>query len=432
MAHERTFRIAKLSDKQFSQLIDAIAKEFVDFSGEANFSEHLKSPLPETEKTNNFRPKVFAIHRFTGRSSNHSFSLSFARGISGSDWGHRTPSGYQDEIRISTVINNNANKPKIEDFLKLTEIIHKHTTTIDTSKVSHDPNLAVNLLTAEIQKLAELQTGLVEGADAKRRELDSLKSELDKNYDDRVADLKESFEKRQQELDQEKLALEKLRKELDDREHKHVRRELRTSISAEIDEEISTGSNLFSSLRSDFYGIYLAITAAVVLGYFTYLTQSSLSETAIEIVRDENGIITQKPSSEPTVWLLYFKLFISAGATFGLMFYVISWLRNLSQDVRQYRRQLLRNRFDINRASWTIETILEMSEKEQLEVQNVWLERVTENMFVENGQVKGEPSSLDALAALLNVTTEAEIGPDGPKFRMNRKGTKAAAASLNS
>ena len=41
---------------------------------------------------------------------------------------------------------------------------------------------------------------------------------------------------------------------------------------------------------------------------------------------------------------------------------------------------------------------------------------------IENeNSVPEDHSSLQSLAALLNITSEAEIGPEGPKFKLNKK-----------
>jgi hypothetical protein len=44
------------------------------------------------------------------------------------------------------------------------------------------------------------------------------------------------------------------------------------------------------------------------------------------------------------------------------------------------------------------------------------------------GGNRDDTNSLQALGALLNVTSEAEIGPEGPRFRLNRRAAKKAAS----
>ena len=121
-------------------------------------------------------------------------------------------------------------------------------------------------------------------------------------------------------------------------------------------------------------------------------------------------------------------MFLSSAASVGFVVYALSWTRKLAQNEDTYHKSLERFVFDMNRASWTIETILELSQSEMDEIPGPWLEGVCNNLFENQDSPSEDTNSLQALAALLNVTTEAEIGPDGPKFKLNRRGAKKTAS----
>jgi hypothetical protein len=123
-------------------------------------------------------------------------------------------------------------------------------------------------------------------------------------------------------------------------------------------------------------------------------------------------------------------MFAASAASLGLFVYTITWLRRLSAEITRHQQKLQRHVFDMNRASWTIETILELSGSELPEIPEIWLQSVTSNLFEQENTTTDDTGSLQALAALLNITSEAEIGPDGPKFKLNRRGAKKAASEV--
>jgi hypothetical protein len=127
--------------------------------------------------------------------------------------------------------------------------------------------------------------------------------------------------------------------------------------------------------------------------------------------------------------MLYLKLFLSSAASIGFVAYAITWVKKLASQEAAHNQSLEQYVFDMNRASWTIETILELTDAELDEVPSVWLDSVCRNLFERQDQVQEDATSLQALAALLNVTTEAEIGPDGPTFKLNRRAARKAAAT---
>ena len=71
---------------------------------------------------------------------------------------------------------------------------------------------------------------------------------------------------------------------------------------------------------------------------------------------------------------------------------------------------------------------MELSKDDKQMISDLWLESVTKNLFEADGGNRDETNSLQALGALLNVTSETEIGPDGTKFRLNRRAAKKAAS----
>ncbi|WP_204353948.1 hypothetical protein, partial [Yoonia maritima] len=266
---------------------------------------------------------------------------------------------------------------------------------------------------AKLAQFADVTAGLLERADKKRLELDSLRDTLEDEIEQKRVALDETNAQKLVEIADKRTALEKLLQELDDREHKHVRRELRETITNEIKSSLETPS---SSARSRTYAMQVTALCLAGAGIFAYLTYSAQAS------------INSVPDGLP-IYLQYVKIFLSSAATVGFFAYAISWVRKLAVEEATHHRNLEQYAFDMNRASWVIETILELTDAELEELPNTWLESVCSSLFERPNTAAHDTNSLDALAALLNVTTEAEIGPNGPTFKLNRRAAKRAAAS---
>jgi hypothetical protein len=81
----------------------------------------------------------------------------------------------------------------------------------------------------------------------------------------------------------------------------------------------------------------------------------------------------------------------------------------------------------MDRASWVVETILQMNSAEKSEVPDEWLEAVCRDLFVTTAQSREESRPLDAFAALFDATAKARIGTNGLEFEIDRKGAKKLA-----
>ena len=116
----------------------------------------------------------------------------------------------------------------------------------------------------------------------------------------------------------------------------------------------------------------------------------------------------------------------------GLLFYLLTWLKRTHSEDVSAERELERYSYDIDRASWAIETILEAQAKETGEVPALWIEGVTRSLFARSAARDEDREALDALGSLLNVSAKAEIGPNGPRFEINRPGLRKLGKAASS
>lgn len=422
------YRVSKLSDKQILSLFDAIQSEFDGFQPGYTFTRGLT-----VNNADDFRDDLplnsFAISKVHG-SLAENFQLQFARGTSVGDFKNHSPSKYYDEIHLVPVTarNNLPSRLGIAAIFKIDSAIQEVCQVIPIEEILEHAE-PVEILNAQVQKLSELASNLIVGADKKRRELETKRDELFSEHQDQLAILEDKRIASEAKLAKEYVELEKKRDELDDREHSHVRRQLRESITTDLQTRISKPASPSRSRQFNALALLLTLGTALISGLLAYWLQLEISQFPATQKFSETGeIVSSQAATLSTLWPLYVKLFLSGATALAMVFYAITWLRKLGETETQYQQALERYMFDINRASWVIETVLDMSGKDLEEVPSAWLESVCQGLFDTKDGNSEDTSSLQALGALLNVTTEAEIGPDGPKFRLNKRAARKAAS----
>lgn len=288
-------------------------------------------------------------------------------------------------------------------------------------------------VTREVTKLSDLHRKIVKEAAESRlndeRERRTAKEKADQEYDARRLALEAEGQRRAEAVEVELQKLLEKEKALDDRGHMHVRRELRGQITKDLKERLErpqvssqaaflriavSGLSLVAIVALSVYAIYAAIDLHDVMINATTKANPSLPVSVDEPIRT---------ITEPVLFLAAGRFIFAAAAAGGLLFYLLGWLRRLhSEDVRN-ERELERYRYDIDRASWVVETILE-ARATQGEVPKEWVEGVTHNLFARGEKRDSEQNALEAVAALLGVSAKAELGPDGTKLELKRDGLR--------
>jgi hypothetical protein len=250
-------------------------------------------------------------------------------------------------------------------------------------------------------------------------------SKLSKEFDERNKKLTEELDRERRLLAESKHALDERERTLDNRSHMHVRRESRSNMASELKTRLETES-IPDTVRRLRWGIIVGCLTG--LGFFGLLTAWSLVEISTQFSTQlpEAASVEIVPAPEKgTYYLQRIYYLVIKGALSGIgfaatLFYLIGWLKRTHDSDLKSERELERYRFDLDRASWVIETVLEASEKESRAVPTQWLEAATRTMFSRQSSKNEEADPLDALGALLNMTARAEIGVNGTRLELGR------------
>lgn len=421
----------KLSDAQIISLFDEISSRIK--TDHVNLRYGQVSTTLLSFKEIKLTGRTYIINRVSAVIDGGKFTLNYGRGFStfNPQNGHinieqRTSSPYFDEIIVQPRNNSSHNNPlpSFDEIALLEHIIAKHIVIKRHPKIEDGAGSAIDVLQRELSNITEVHSKLLSDAVELRRrneaELEERNATIDAYQAQRIAEIDAYKEKAEKEIAEKEQLLASREKALDDRNHMHVRRQLREQITTEIQNRVNSAilSKRSKSIGGFVFG--LTIVCAIISGYFSYISYVAFA-----------GVVSlpEGPGRDWTLLLLGARAIVSVVATLGFLVYAIAWLRrNYDEDVK-LNNELHRYALDLNRASWIIETVMEMSSKEGLTPPDKWIDGVTHGMFQSPNNNDDNLTPLEALGSLLNVTARAEIGPGGTKLEFDRKNLKQIAKS---
>lgn len=417
--------VGKMADGDVNKLFNELQNEFE--TGEAVYKCGSlvinENDLPQL--VDDGKGSIISGVNFPAASSLYIYFRRGKSGVNGYTDSDREPSPYFDEIIIHPQEGStNREAAKVIDIARAEKIIRNYQNIRLPKKSQNAANEAFDLLQAEVAALAQIQRETIssnanrqaeweEFTATKREEIELDAKSRSEQFDAEKKAHLEKIDKLQGELDAAKKAV-------DDRNHMHVRRELRQKITDDISEVISDGVNPPGTTRKNIEIVIFIIICALVAGAFTWQNFEAFTASATST------------TDTTLMWFLALKGTIGAIATIGFLVYAMGWLRNnYLRDVSK-AHELQRYGLDINRASWVIETIMEMTGKEGRVLPEKWIEGSCHGLFHADGADSSNVNSLEALGAIMNVAGKVEIGPEGPKFEINRNGAKKIASNIKS
>jgi hypothetical protein len=415
-------RTRKLSDKNIVELLRKLFSILPDvsvqgfYAGGASFqvsdlTEFTKIP----QKSNERLVESFSATRVSGPSD----AVHFARGITSlqnqqqhqtnpfNRFANRDVDAYFDELALF----ENPNRPHMTGYiafssdekLQISRGMGKFAAPISTS----DPTTATALGQLLDQNLADLQRVSIDFLErsAVSREQDEAA------YRQRETALEAKFARQNDDLETQKAELESRRTELNDREPQHERRRLREHLTERLQSTIAQPSE--KTVQRERFSHYLYLMAATV--FVTLSASLTLFQTP------------GTGAGSPAFWMLSIKSLLSGAAGAAFAWAGLSGLKTTAIADRDYEQSIKRYAFDMDRASWVVETILQMNSSEKATVPDEWLENVCRDLFVNKERDSKEHRSLDAFAALFDATAKARIGTNGIEFEVDRKGARKLA-----
>lgn len=417
MSEQNTFKIPKKKDREIYDVLVASIKEhgssFESFTcsylgGNNSYNLLEKDQITAADKV--FELDADLVYSFSG-------NLKGCASISV----RRNPSHSFDEFTF----NRNPNTRPVT-ALRLLKILQQN---LGAVHLSGKPDVGwsdasqsfYEMRENRLLKLEELHEKLVQGTDEYRRKLDEGYDQKVQKLEEGAADEKRrltvSFERKSEKLDEDRQALETRIKELDDRESRHARRQIRNDIKEEIKRRKSEFKLSVGTVEKRKPIFWMCMILSVLLGVGMVANVATAFWPSEANTLDTNHII-------------YFSIRqLAITSAFGaIVVYFIRWNNRWFEQHAQEEFKFQRLELDMDRASWIVEMALEWKQSTGGDIPINLLERLSSNLFDGSDAEEPKDSLNDDLASLvLGSASSLKIKtPEGSEINMDRKGLRKA------
>jgi len=248
---------------------------------------------------------------------------------------------------------------------------------------------------------------------SKEQEFDQRKLKLDEQITQDRESLKKQHEDNLAEIARQKSELDEKLKQVDDRESRHVRRQIRTELKKQFEDyskkfETTEGTR---NLRNSIF--WTCIIVMVGLGI----------ATGVYFVQGITLLSTPNPSSYVPLIVFSLKQVFLTAAFIGVFTFFLKWNNQWFQQHAREEFRLKRLAIDFDRASWVVEMASEWKMEKGTDLPTDLLDRLTKNLFAEEKEAAPEVSPADHLAsAILGATASATLDTPAGKLSIDRKG----------
>lgn len=252
----------------------------------------------------------------------------------------------------------------------------------------------------------------IENERRRQEHFDATAAESRKNIDDERLRLDAEYTKRIASLDEREVGLNDLKKQLDDRNNTHVRREIRSSLLSLAKERLDNFT-ISGTTRKQ----HLAVNLTSVVGLLALAGTSFYFGNQISIDPDTKLY-------PPEAIALIIKSASYAAAAIALGSWYLGWLNRWLQKIADSEFKLQQFRLDIERASWLAETVLEWKSTSQEPFPELLAARLSSGLFQSQGsEADGPRTPASHLAeALLGSASSTKLKFGENELNFDRKG----------
>jgi|GEM_PF-3521638 len=303
------------------------------------------------------------------------------------------------------------------------------------SSASNSPNELGDELGLFVTQLAEVATGIAATLASAQINADAKAQERINKLDEQSEALRNAAEAERLELqkiyDEKSDELEQREAELNNARARSERRGLRKSINDGLKDSLA---NEISPRSARFARYPIVIVSIVGLAFSLFFAFLSFDQFATLIGRlGQTGSVSGNDISvlngAAINWLFASLLLrgsigLAAATFFG--FYLIRYFKNLELTANRRALDLERYLFDIDRASWVIETIMELRDEEGIStIPDPWLMGATHNLFGSSGtDIQNKQDPLEALGEILASGAKLKVGNGASELEIQPKAAK--------
>lgn len=318
-----------------------------------------------------------------------------------------------------------SNEP-IPDPISTAPFLHQVVLAFDIIEPDSDPLLfsdyqPIDRLNAMEQQHVRFTTTALNAMEEVSRRLTEDSLSYSKKLKRERAELEDEFRSKEESLKQKVQELKEKEQSLDLADAKTSRRKIRGELREKLEDWLKD-FNFTRSTSTDRGALLLVILLGIIFsGYILFETSTSINT----ILNGTTAGGTPSPSS--LNFLLYFKLAASSVFFSGLVVYLIRWQSNWVKQRTQEEIRLVNTSIDVERASWVLESLLELKGEGLNEMPPVLLEAVTRGLFEKNDATKGARVENNEILTLLKAGKSIELDVYGNKVILDKSGLRKIA-----
>ena len=277
--------------------------------------------------------------------------------------------------------------------------------------ITKQEEIVANTVTKLGEQIAEVRLNL-------EKEYQERTKHLNEEFKTQQEQLQENQRKRAAELDQREEELATRLQDINDRENRHERRQIRKDLKGEIaarnvEFQLTPGTRKLRSPVWIIAGITLLITGSSLVASMWLSFQQIAIGTQLAMWQNIEFIVLR----------------LIVAVSFGsIIYFLIKWSNRWFEQHAQEEFLLKRFDLDLDRASWVVEMALEWKEEKGTDIPEELIDRLTQNLFSHNNDLSEEPlHPADQLAsALLGASAEATVELPGGRgaVKFDRRGIK--------
>lgn len=417
-------RIHKIDDativELFEKIISVLGTEVTHSSFQ--ISHGLTVSLEEALRQNIVSGRyVFSAASMTcSVNSGTEFTLKFYRDLTTANAG-REASAHYDEIQTFFGPDQRSWDEHVDLAIEVLDVISR-----------------LHVVQSGNQEEAEILHHLMSGISSQHRQMMDGLNDSFKKLEDRRREIDDEIEKkeaaRREEQSKALAELDAERAELRLQSHMSERREIYSVLTSQAASEVRRSIAPRGATYARWAVFITSILIASLSGAFAFvsLLQLGISDDAIlRIARLLDGdadvaAVTDAIGQQLAVtdWYLIGRTILSSLVSIGSLVYAASWMRGFYASDIEAAREVNRFNLDLARASWVIETVLEVQHEKKGEVPQAWIDGVTNGLFDDKSNSSEMDDRAQALKSLLAFTGGASFGPDGARLDINRRGAK--------
>lgn len=223
--------------------------------------------------------------------------------------------------------------------------------------------------------------------------------------------------------------------------HMAERRSIASSISAINDTRKAVGFLPKSANQFRWAVFFGALALSALSGYFSAIWLQAaysfsdakeiitkLGTAGPEAVLERNVIEAASTAYSVSFWLSTTKSLVGSIVSICALIFAVNWARRSYYDDAGFSREVEQHGLDVARASWVIETLLEVQHEHKGQVPEQWIDAVTRGLFSSQQKNEKDNSASEALAALLSFSAGAKISSNGTEISLGKREVRRIAA----